>query len=383
VTLQAVVGGQYGSEGKGAIAAYLCSLHTNGLAIRVAGPNAGHTVIGRCPPDCTNSAATELPDPGPDFHASDRHPWRLRQVPVAAVSNTSSMLAIAAGSEVDPQVLLAEVAALDAAGYNAGERLTVDWTATVIEDGHKQAEAGRNLSDRIGSTAKGIGAARASRAMREATLAGDCRLLDRFTRFGGSVARDAMGHLGDGGQVLVEGTQGYLLGTHAGYYPQCTSSDCTAMDMLAMAGIAPWSAGGFRFEAWVVFRTLPIRVAGNSGPLLHETTWEALGLPEEHTTVTRKVRRVGQWDGRLARAAMEANGHGHGPGSPVHAALTMADYVIPELSGLWFEKDIPDHKMHAWDRLLASRSADIGRPVELVGTSPSTIINLQNSLARS
>ncbi len=43
--LIAVVGGQYGSEGKGAVAGYLSSTsEAPFMGIRVAGPNAGHTV---------------------------------------------------------------------------------------------------------------------------------------------------------------------------------------------------------------------------------------------------------------------------------------------------------------------------------------------------
>src|SRR5580692_767142 len=118
--LQVVVGGQAGSEGKGAIAAYLAREHRRGLSIRVAGPNAGHTVIGRCPPDCMEQyldPAVKIPD-----HQHDRHPWRLQQVPVAVVTNQTETLAIAAGSEVDLEILSREVRSLDAAGYHVSGR---------------------------------------------------------------------------------------------------------------------------------------------------------------------------------------------------------------------------------------------------------------------
>jgi adenylosuccinate synthase len=316
-------------------------------------------------------------------HRDNAHPWRLRQVPVAAVSNRHETLALAPGSEIDLDVLEGEIRQLDSAGYHVSTRLVVDDQATLIDPSHQQAEREADLTGWIGSTGKGIGAARAARAMRKARLVQDLvHDGELFQR--GDVAWTANRNLANGGQVLIEGTQGYALGLHAGHYPQCTSSDCTAMDFLAMAGLAPWALGTVsKLEIWVVFRTYPIRVAGNSGPLANELTWDELGLPPEHTTVTRKVRRVGQWDAPLARRAMQANGHHGSPHSPVHAAVTMADYVIPELAGLWNPKELPDHKQHAWDRFMSAHSADIGRAVELVGTGPATMIDLRNSLRYS
>jgi adenylosuccinate synthase len=85
-----------------------------------------------------------------------------------------------------------------------------------------------------------------------------------------------------------------------------------------MAGISPWVTPDL--EILVCMRVYPIRVAGNSGPMHEETTWEALGLPVELTTVTRKPRRVGLWDGELAAAAIRAN-----PGGRIH--LSMLDQL--------------------------------------------------------
>lgn len=380
--LQVVVGGQFGSEGKGAVAAYLSSKHAGGLTVRVAGPNAGHTVIGRCPPDCSARAfdkqGYEDASQVPGFHRPDAHPWRLRQVPVTAVSNPASMLAIAAGSEVDPLVLEDELNLLDAAGYRASDRLSVDYQATIITEGHRDVEYAMGLTDRIGSTGKGIGAARSDRLMRLAPIAIDYyKSRPTGPRLCRSVADILIRqHLLSRAEVLIEGTQGYGLGLHAGHYPHCTSSDCTATDMLAMAGVAPWEVRQEDLEIWVVFRTFPIRVAGKSGPLRGETTWGDLGLAEEQTTVTRKTRRVGHWDGFLARRAMEANGFAHGaPWSPVHAALTMADYVMPQLSGITDLIQLPEEFHDPFDVMLGRYSHDIGKQARLVGTGPATMLD--------
>ncbi|HUN38440.1 MAG TPA: succino-amino-deoxyadenylate synthase PurZ [Trebonia sp.] len=397
--LQVVVGGQAGSEGKGAIAAFLAREHRRGLSIRVAGPNAGHTVIGRCPPDCEDSAAN-LGDAAlmafhagsplsPGHHASDAHPWRLQQVPVAAVSNQTETLAIAAGSEVDLAILSRELRLLDAAGYHVSQRLIVDHQATVLEPHHAQAEAAEQLVGRIGSTGKGVGAARADRAMRGARIIGQLSSgysldigAENYVHVTHSVADIAAQWTRDGGDVLIEGTQGHLLGTHAGHYPKCTTSDCTAIDFLSMAGLSPWVVEPEQLEVWVVFRTYPIRVAGDSGPLTNEVTWEELGLEPELTTVTRKIRRVGLWNGPQARAAMVANGmHPNGGPGPVRAALTMADHVIPALRGMTDIGNLTEDADAArYYSLITKISRDIGALVELVGTGPDSVIDLRKGM---
>jgi adenylosuccinate synthase len=95
-----------------------------------------------------------------------------------------------------------------------------------------------------------------------------------------------------------------------------------------MAGLDPTLADDY--HVWVVLRRFPIRVAGPSGELRGETSWEELGLPAEKTTVTKKVRRVGEWDPKLARDAVRANG---GP-AIVRIAYTMVDQCRPEVANV-------------------------------------------------
>jgi adenylosuccinate synthase len=257
--LQVVAGGMFGSEAKGAVSAYLSRPEEEPgrqvYGVRVGGSNAGHTVYGRCPfrLDGGRDCAAE--------HPSDAHPWRLRHVPVAVVSNPDAVLVLAQGSEVDPEVLAAEVAELESAGYKVRDRLHIDATATVVEQHHRAAEQpgySRNtpsLVEAIGSTGKGVGAARADRAMRRATLFG--QLADRLGP--GSVTDTVellRAGLADGGSVVVEGVQGYGLGQHAGHYPYVTSSDCRAIDFLAMA-VRAWSA--WRSRCSISFSRRPRR----------------------------------------------------------------------------------------------------------------------------
>src|SRR6185503_4449067 len=156
------------------------------------------------------------------------------------------------------------------------------------------------------------------------------------------------------------------LGLHAGHYPYCTSSDCRAIDFLAMAGISPWSPDIARFEVWIVARVHPIRVAGNSGPLPGETTWEQLGLEPELTTVTKRVRRVGAWDPDQVAQAVADNG---GPSRPVRLALTMLDQKHPEIAGVTHWRDLSEAAVAT----VLEIEQEVGVDVQLIGTGPNSV----------
>lgn len=337
-TLQIIVGGQFGSEAKGAIAGRLArELLPVDTAVRVGGPNAGHSVMD--PHGAVGVIA-------------------LRQVPVAAVTSRAQ-LHIAAGSEVDPGVLAGELERLDRMGFDASSRLTISPHATMITPDHQALERGGGLIDRIGSTGKGVGAARADRVWRNASTIG----LDH--EFAAPISLNDQ--LDAGNHVQIEGVQGYGLGLHTKYYPQVTSIDCTAAEACALAKVSPWVAS--RVEVWLVIRPFPIRVAGNSGPLHDETSWEALGLPPEYTTVTKLMRRVGNWDHYLVAAAIHQN-------RPTHLALTMLDQVVPQAAGMTEMDELP---LAAWD-WIAAREKELGMRFAMVGTGPGTQVDMRSRL---
>jgi adenylosuccinate synthase len=119
-------------------------------------------------------------------------------------------------------------------------------------------------------------------------------------------------------------------------------------------------------DVTLVLRAHPIRVAGNSGPLLNETTWELIskraGLPEgysELTTATKKVRRVGQFDAAMVRQAIAIN-------NPTRIVLNHFDYVDP---------GVREHRFNVNAlAFLRKMETDIGREVDLVGTGPASLI---------
>lgn len=392
--ISVVVGGQFGSEGKGAVAGWIGRPQANPgrevLGVRVGGPNAGHTVYGRCPQmggETRGQTCKKCNEFG--------HPWALRQVPVVAVTNPEASLVIAAGSEVDVDVLAVELMELDQAGYDASGRLLVDRSATVLLESHRSAEAGKELQKRLGSTAKGIGGARADRIWREAFTVGYVDnaahpfVWPEMIEVGPTL--DLMERiLAEGGHVVIEGTQGFGLGLHTDYYPFTTSGDCRAIDFLSQAGISPWGRFSPLYESGpdlkviVCFRPYPIRVAGNSGPMEGETSWDELGLAPEFTTVTHKMRRVGEWDPALVESAIRANG---GLGPHMVLALTMADHLIPGLAGkedFWTsynERDLfnwlggselsPEVQESFWEGLAKGQT--------LLGTGPTTMLgDLEN-----
>lgn len=325
--IDVVAGAQFGSEGKGMVAGELARGQDDMLSIRVGGPNAGHCVL-----DETGRK------------------WALRSLPVGTVVNRGP-IAIAAGSELDLDVLFDEIEATEAAGFRTKTRLIVDPEATLICSEHGERE--RNIA--TGTTGKGIGAARCDRLMRKASRWHD--YAGRFT----SIRTGKVSDLIRGSKkVLIEGTQGYGLGSHAGYYPFCTSGDCRVQDFLGQAEV-PFELYGL-VTPYLVARMHPIRIAGNSGPLQNETTWEAIGQPAELTTVTQKVRRVGQWDPELVRNAIDANG-----GYRVRLVLTFLDYEFPDIHG--------DAKLEDGPALdfVKTLSMEVETPIMHVGTGPRTL----------
>lgn len=333
--IDVVVGGQYGSEGKGHVAAQRvrlavdtrqknlgASIPSFGITnVRVAGPNAGHTVVD-----------------------ADGSHIALRQVPVGVVYPDVDLY-IAPGSEIDVQVLAAELLRLRDLGHSVAGRMYIAPSATILTEDHIRTEQEIGLAARLGSTAKGIGAARADRIMRTARIASDDNDLDTLmAEYGIAWAEPSTIYpVEDDQWIVVEGTQGYGLGLHTEHYPKVTSSDTRAIDFMAMAGLH-WHPSN-DVTIYIAARVYPIRVAGDSGGIVGETSWEDLGLPEERTTVTQKVRRVGAWDDDLLAAAIEANGGHKNP--KVQVVLTMIDQKFPEVDGI----DLPSWTQH---RLLQS-----------------------------
>lgn len=331
----ALVGGQYGSEGKGVIAAYLASRYR--FHVRTGAPNAGHTL------------------------SHNGQLWRMRSVPCGWVS-PEAILVIGAGGLIDPELLRSEAAQLDAAGYRVSERLLIDRNAGLLDPIFQEVEGGTSGEAHrlIGSTGEGVGPARMARIARRTCLAP----FDQFRLAGDAKAGELPGRTVDtvellndfidrGEGVLLEGTQGSGLSLVHGTWPYVTSNDTNAAQLAADAGIAPQLVS----DVLLVCRTFPIRVAGNSGPLPGETSWQELGLEPEHTTVTNKVRRVAHWDDAIVARSVMLN-------RPTRIALTFLDYLFPEARGIANWNDLSDEAKCFLDQL----GEQVGVQIAFAGT---------------
>ncbi|MGD0401404.1 MAG: adenylosuccinate synthetase [Syntrophobacteraceae bacterium] len=290
-----VVGGQYGSEGKGKVAHYFAREMNASFVVRCGGPNSGHTVI--------------------DEQGNARI---FRQLPTAAIL-PDVKLAICSGSYIDLGVLFREI---NETNLDAG-RLFIDPDAVIITQELKAREAESGLVGRIGSTGSGTGAAVAARSNREDSLVfvKDIRELKPFVRDVTEILRNALDYQQ---RIIIEGTQGFGLSPiHAKHYPYTTSRDTTAAAFLAETGLSPIDVD----DVVMIIRAFPIRVAGNSGPLEDEINWETVTMEgmhpqpiEERTSVTKQVRRVARFHPEIVRMAIKVN-------NPTRVVMNHLDYL--------------------------------------------------------
>ena len=330
-----VVGGQFGSEGKGKVAHWLAREQEAEYAIRVGGPNSGHTAV------------------------ENGRTFALRQLPTPVLTG-DVVGVIPAGAYIDTNVLLREV---EEVGLHK-DQLLIDANAVVIDDSMRAEEHEAGLIHAVASTGQGIGSALARRTMRDTSIAfaGDSPDLRRFV--GTDLHQILADALMNDVRVLVEGTQGFGLSVlHGGHYPYATSRDTTAAAALSEAGLSPLHVDCVA----LTIRTFPIRVAGNSGPLPLETSWEEVsrgsgGNKEltEYTTVTGRPRRVGAFHEDVVRRAMLLN-------RPNLLFLNHVDYFD---SPVYEQRRLTNRAAREVHRL----ESRIGCEIDHVGVGPSGII---------
>ncbi len=318
----AVIGGQWGDEGKGKIVDMLgeqCQ-----LVIRYnGGNNAGHTVV--------NQFGT----------------FRMHLVPSGIFSPQTTCL-IGNGVVVNPRALLEELAEVGRAGVPLA-RLFISDRAHVIMPYHlrlDQLEEESRGSGSIGTTGRGIGPAYADKFGRLGLRVGD--LLDErvfrdklafileiknrvLTRLYGAeplaletVYQEYCGYarelrpyvadasaivqqaLSEGRNVLLEGAQGTMLDVDFGTYPFVTSSSVIAAGAYTGAGLPP----RYPLKCLGVFKAYSSRVG--SGPFpseLHDTTADRIRtVGHEYGTTTGRPRRIGWFDAVASRFASRLNG---------------------------------------------------------------------------
>jgi len=313
--LNILLGGQFGSEGKGLVGSYLGASNHIDIAVTNAAPNAGHTIY-----------------------------WQGRKLitkhlPVAGVMQPRSTIYLCAGAIINPDILFEEMALCDV----DPDRVCISPNAAVITP-QDVADESVGAAVKISSTQNGVGKALQRKINRSALLAKDCAKLVPMVR---DIGLPFL--LAQGCTALMEVPQGLGLGINSGFYPHCTSRDISVSQALNDAGLHPKWLG----KVIVCTRTYPIRVGnlqdsagtdvGYSGPFYSdsvETSWEALGLEKEYTTRTNRVRRVAAFSMQQYKDMLQAL-------CPDYLVLNFANYLslsalksllltLPEVTHLGF-----------------------------------------------
>jgi adenylosuccinate synthase len=318
----AVVGGQWGDEGKGKIIDLLA--REAQVVVRAqGGDNAGHTVV------------------------NARGKFALHLVP-AGVFNPDTLCIVGAGVALNPQVLLEEMAALHARGVQTSnvlisERAHLVMPYHILLDNLQEQARG---DSKIGTTGRGIGPAYSDKVGRVGLRASDLlddamleerlgtaierqnRILDRlydapplnssalFADYQALAAR-LKPQIGDpaprletaisaGQTILIEGAHGTMLDLDYGSYPYVTSSSPTIAGLLLGAGIGP----RFLSTSLGVFKAYQSRVGAGPMPTeLDDEIGEAIRrVGHEYGTTTGRPRRCGWFDAVAARHSVRVNG---------------------------------------------------------------------------
>ena len=319
----AVVGAQWGDEGKGKIVDLLAPRFA--VTVRYqGGPNAGHTVV------------------------FDGRTHALHHIP-SGIFHEGVRCLVGPGTLIDPDRILAEIDGLQAGGLDLAHRLGLSARAHVILPVHLLLDSASEDdlgSSAIGTTRRGIGPAYASKAERWGVRLGDlghrkcveerferalrCGLGERLRAMGEAepdpsdiadraaewwqrlevYTTDVVSEVHDAldaqQPILFEGAQGALLDIEHGTYPFVTSSSTLVGGICPSLGIPPKAVD----HALGIFKAYATRVG--AGPFPSEEMGQAgAALREngkEFGTTTGRPRRCGWFDAVAARHAVRLNG---------------------------------------------------------------------------
>ncbi len=325
MTNVAVIGSQWGDEGKGKIVDWLSERAD--LVVRFqGGHNAGHTLV------------------------IDGTSYKLSLLP-SGVVREGKLAVIGNGVVIDPHALMAEIERLGEQGVTVTtDNLRIAENATLILSLHRELDAIRedaasNSGTKIGTTRRGIGPAYEDKVGRRAIRVLDLanletlppkidRLLthhnalrrglgqqevdfdtifdeleqvaERIVPFSEPVWRLLDNEKRKGSRILFEGAQGTLLDIDHGTYPFVTSSNTVAGQAAAGSGMGPGSVG------YVLGITKAYTTRVGEGPFPTEQlneVGEFLGeRGHEFGVVTGRKRRCGWFDAVLVKQAVATNG---------------------------------------------------------------------------
>lgn len=263
---------QYGSTGKGLIAGYLAKREDYDSVVCSFAANAGHTYI----------------DKSRGIH------MMTQQLPTGISSPTVKNVFIGPGSLIHIPTLIKEIELYS--DMLRGKRLLIHPHAAIIYDDHMEAEIQIGQT-KMGSTAKGVGAAMIERIRRGAGGRQNVAKMEKEYLHPWIVTKEEYtSEISKAENILIEGAQGYGLSMYHGFYPYTTSRDVTPWQIAADCGL-PYKWASY-IKIIGTLRTFPIRVNnrdGSSGPGYpdqQEIPWSQIGVEPELTTVTKLARRL-------------------------------------------------------------------------------------------
>lgn len=328
----AVIGGQWGDEGKGKIVDYMAQ--DADIGVRYAGGgNAGHSV------------------------ENEQGKFALRTIPCTIVSPQTEISIIGRGTVPELGIVVQELQALEARGLDI-TRLRIDEAAHLVMPWHiakdrLEEERKRKKGNSIGTTGNGIGPCYADKIEREGFRAGELlhyscfwdKFQERFRQRAAYLKRNYRSHfkrcggcdvcgkmrnestalcqlddniayllgrfgsfdklicdtrpilwdaLDKGKKVLLEGAQGFMLDVDHGTYPYVTSS-CTGVASASQGSGVPISEITERIAVIKAYATrvgegpFPTEMADHPARKIRE-------LGHEYGTVTGRSRRIGWFD---------------------------------------------------------------------------------------
>ena len=318
----AVIGAQWGDEGKGKIVDWL-SERADAVVRFQGGHNAGHTLV------------------------VDGKTYKLSLLPSGIVREKLSV--IGSGVVVDPWALLNEIEKISEQGISISpNKLVLADNASLILDIHQKIDLAREKKrgkNKIGTTGRGIGPAYEDKVARRGIRVADLdspdqvllKLEDQFAyhniflkdadeeiasaeetfkdlmaisddirQFAQPVWKKMDELRAQGSRILFEGAQGVMLDVDHGTYPFVTSSNTVAGQAAAGAGTGPTSIN------YVLGITKAYTTRVGSGPFpteLLDEIGQTLGeRGHEFGVVTGRKRRCGWFDAVMVKQAIKTSG---------------------------------------------------------------------------
>ena len=319
MNIQAIIGGQWGDEGKGKIV----DLLSDGVAVvgrYQGGANAGHTIY------------------------KDDTKIVLHQIPTGALRQNCICI-LGKGMVIDPIGVLEEINLLKGLKISCENRIIIDSYAHIVTPIHKLIDKTNEIKsgNEIGTTCKGIGPTYVDKYQRIGIRAHDLlnlellkfkvnkrmhlavqnneidktdleKLKNDIEEFYNAVksiqnlVKDTFPIIQNNmnNKILIEGAQGTMLDIDHGTFPYVTSSNCSAGGISTGLGIP-----GNKLDSIIgIFKAYTTRVGGGPFPteLFDEDGDSMADIGKEFGATTGRPRRCGWFDLVAAKYSVMING---------------------------------------------------------------------------